>query len=795
MPDNRATKTETEADLEARVRSAIKIAFPWLPDGAIKHQIKFIVKFGHKNIEVDSRKGRNEAKLDILLEKDSVPFAILELKRPGIALTSKDGAQGLSYARLLEPAAPLVVITNGTDVTFLETHTGKPWLPTGKIAEEFKELVSKASLVAASDLRHAIDTLMGTSPIVWMAAVRTVSTDCIEELTASWEQPALPFTRDFLSPRSATVALIHRLKSGARMLVLEGPPLAGKSNVLRELHMSLLDDPAAAVLFLEAGTRHGAMQTLADALRRSLNWPVTAEEARNWLVRVSNFGSARLVLAFDGLQASDGASLKEIEDLSSATFGSSLSIVVAMDDTVSQRLMKAPNGRALSPIGRRAEVVVVGQLLDSEFSAARELLSQRRVFMMAGSEWAPEYRNPWVLRAMGSYAKYILKDLPGNKAVTLPPLLGLQLLNIIRKRFKGEAELRRRFRGLARAIVADNETGKRPADLVFQLLETGLVRRNAALAELEHNDLQWLIDYGFIRPEMHDIEGAIVLVRFPELLASELSYFLSEKILSRATVDPVVAADWLAGAASNLPLGELVAAQAIIDVSANGGELLPGIIQRLVDTPPSLQEMRPGHKYALSGWDGEKIEMHVEADNKGFLVIHGVRHAIDLEHEAPLIKNTTPWTILSHLATVPFEVVVDREPERYDPMLMLEIGTCPILLRSNGWGENIQMIPTADFSGISVPHHHAGVVEPITLAILNYLSQAGEENVVDWLAAASNSNSIALLTRVQTALHALISLQTHKRSLWAIKQLQEVIIPALPGAIAAATKLLDDHSS
>ena len=149
-------------------------------------------------------KSRADARLDILLEKDGKPLAVMELKRPRIKLTADDGAQGLSYARLVQPPAPIVVVTNGTDVRILETSTGNPWKPATATEDAFKDLITQASRVAGVDIRHAIDTLMGTAPNVWMQAVRLVSTETIEELTASWDEPALPFAADFLTPRAAT---------------------------------------------------------------------------------------------------------------------------------------------------------------------------------------------------------------------------------------------------------------------------------------------------------------------------------------------------------------------------------------------------------------------------------------------------------------------------------------------------------------------------------------------------------------------------------------------------------------
>lgn len=794
MSDKRVTTRETEADLEARVRAAIKVAFPWLPDGAIKHQIKFVFKFGRKSIEVDSSKLRNEAKLDILLEMDNVPLAVLELKRPGIALTSDDGAQGMSYARLVDPPAPLVVVTNGTEVTFYETHTGKLWEPEEKSDKAFKALVTQASRVAGADLRHAIDTLMGTSPEVWMAAVRVVSIENIEELTASWDKPALPFIKNFLAPRGATAQLIRRLDAGVKILVLEGPPLAGKSNVLRELQLRSQSSETTAVLFVEAGTGHGAMQALADSLGRSLDWPVTTQEARDWLRRVSNAEGARLVLAFDGLQISDLASLKEIEDLSSSAFGPSLSVVVTMDETVSHRLRTTPNGRASSPLGRRSEVVAVSQLLDNEFSAARKLLSRHGVFMMTGAEMAPEYRQPWVLRAMGSYAEDALKNQPNEKALTLPPMLGLTLLELIRKRFKGDPDLRRRFRGLARAVVTDAQDASRPPDLVLQLFETGIVRRQTVLTELESSDLDWLVDYGYVRPAMHDVAGPTILVRFPELLASEIAYVLADELSSRAQKDAKAAAAWIAGAASNLPLGEVVVAQAILDASGRPNGLPVAVISYLVHTPPSEETIEVGKTYAMMLPDGDTVDINFDADNKGFLVIDGVRHEIELSDQEAVYKDMAPWMILSHAASVPFEVEFEEGPERQDPVLLLQVGSCPIPLRASRGAEQMRLIPTVDFAGVSVLHHSAGIVEPITLGILNYLSQEDEE-VDEWIDNATASGSIALLSRIHTALHVLAAFQTHSRSAWADAKIDTVVAPKLSEAIEAAAGSEEDTAA
>ncbi|MBE1183208.1 hypothetical protein, partial [Escherichia coli] len=73
-----------------------------------------------------------------------------------------------------------------------------------------------------------------------------------------------------------------------------------------------------------------------------------------------------------------------------------------------------------------------------------------------------------------------------------------------RKRFAHDHELRRMFRGLARSMIADAQDQSRPPEIVLQQLELGIIRRDALKTDLEPNDLQWLIDHGFVRPGMHD---------------------------------------------------------------------------------------------------------------------------------------------------------------------------------------------------------------------------------------------------------------------------------------------------
>ncbi|WP_456763170.1 hypothetical protein [Bradyrhizobium sp. USDA 4011] len=56
----------------------------------------------------------------MLVRWNETPLAVLELKRKGSALTEADVEQGLSYASVIRPRFPLVVVTNGDETRILE---------------------------------------------------------------------------------------------------------------------------------------------------------------------------------------------------------------------------------------------------------------------------------------------------------------------------------------------------------------------------------------------------------------------------------------------------------------------------------------------------------------------------------------------------------------------------------------------------------------------------------------------------------------------------------------------------
>jgi len=340
------TLTATEQQFEADIRAATLRVFPWLPASGISHQTTFSFTFGHATITVDGLpKTSAHARADVLVSLRGSPLAMLELKRPGSGLTAEDEKQGLSYARVIYPSPPLVVVTDGTDTRILETHTGKPWKPATPSEETLERLFANSAAGAAANLKAAIGQLMGSDPDIWMQAVRETTRKAIAERSSDWNDRLSPFVEGFLLPRRVAkvseVLLAHR----QRLVMIEGAPLSGKSNALREVAALTATRTDLAVLYLDADAGLNLYESLASVLSDALEWPITADEARYWVRNLSRADGPALVLAIDNMGADCHDLRKDIEAVTSNQFGQGLLVLLAVDDAVASRLTKTRNGR------------------------------------------------------------------------------------------------------------------------------------------------------------------------------------------------------------------------------------------------------------------------------------------------------------------------------------------------------------------------------------------------------------------------------------------------------------------
>nr|WP_281422410.1 type I restriction endonuclease [Rhizobium leguminosarum] len=531
--------------------------------GSIKHQIEFTIRLGHATITVKGRESWiKRGRADILLVLNDKPLAIMELKRSNISLTHEDGKQGLSYARLLPVMAPFVVVTNGNQTRIIETFSGQPLRAESPDAESFEALLDSAGKVAAGDRDDAISTLMGTDPQIWTSAVAAASSMAVEELTDTADGPRRPFG-PLKIQRSATRQLAEALRD-SRLVLVSGPPLVGKTNVLEQL-IRFMDLGVAGGLLLECGASE-IFRKIADLLSDALDWPLDPEAARNWVRQISRAGGPALVLAIDRLDPEDRDDVRMIEDLMSSRFGNGLRIAAGLDEDATRRAMTSSDGRRESVIGRHAAIVEVDDLTDAEYVAAQNALAELNMAIMDGGGHSPDLRRPWLLQAMAT------------RVATLE-------------------------------------------------------------SKLSTSDIDWLIRNGYLTPSITDENTPVLNVTLPELLASELARHLATELATRVEGDPVDAAEWLAGAASNFLFGDIIAAQAFLDLSAGNRTAPLALFEALANMRPFREPTHAGQH--LSTWVNGvgSVDLRPQEDGSTIVTINGEDHVVDTEGDPGEVKH------------------------------------------------------------------------------------------------------------------------------------------------------------
>ncbi|MFN2397906.1 MAG: hypothetical protein ABR543_04580 [Gemmatimonadaceae bacterium] len=119
--DPTAPGVRTEADADARVVMPYLASIGIQPD-QVRAQRTFAVKLGRNMIHSVGAQRTRTGRLDYLVvTADQRPLFVVELKPQGEELTDDDRDQGISYARLVHPIAPLVLVTNTLETRLYDT--------------------------------------------------------------------------------------------------------------------------------------------------------------------------------------------------------------------------------------------------------------------------------------------------------------------------------------------------------------------------------------------------------------------------------------------------------------------------------------------------------------------------------------------------------------------------------------------------------------------------------------------------------------------------------------------------
>jgi hypothetical protein len=266
---------------------------------------------------------------------------------------------------------------------------------------------------------------------------------------------------------------------------------------------------------------------------------------------------------------------------------------------------------------------------------------------------------------------------------------------------------------------------------------------------------------------------------------------MAQQVVTRARSSVKGAANWLSKAAANLPFGDIVSAQTLVD-SALKEEAIPfNVVSELMEREPHEERPKDGDQ-ALTHIPGVGIlNLTFRAQGISTRMPLGEERlfAFDTEQdEAIMYADVHGWLILSHLAGIPFAALNKKngELQRADPFILLEVGKCPFVLRRPAAELRMNEIPTHEIPEHgSIVCHKVGIIEPITLSIFNFLRRE-EEYAEHWVKEAASSGNVFLLARLNIALLELTQGAEPALAAFAVKALTDLVGPALSASILSS---------
>jgi hypothetical protein len=697
-----------EATLEARVTAEIQKHFPSIARLHITHQKYLTLRFGHRtDIKLDALKQvQATGRLDVLLSFDEKPLAILELKAPGEPLTDDDRDQGLSYAKALTSQAPLVIVSNGEDAQFFQTHDGKEWNPSSKDDEAVRALFSHALSCAADERNEAIRLLLGKQPHIWTSLFRNYTESALIQLEGKVDDYSRPLTREFIIKRSIAHKIGDLLIKKEQLLVVVGPPLSGKTNVLAQICRAVEFGELIPIFIDAVNTSYGIFQHIANQFTRELYVQVQTSEIRQWLFHSIQSIPGQLVIIIDGWTSNVTGTLKEdIDELINFIHpGQSLSVLLSMDDNAFTEAKTISGRSTCSAIGRNAKVIQLNPLDDNEFeSACKVLYDNFSACFHHGAQYNQDFRIPRFLRLIASALSHSEKNFTeDNSQVKYIPSVTSFLIFESWRQFIVDPEIEDIFQALAKAYILDKVYRHDDPSLTLTSHGKGHIVQATAEEVLGRDKLSILKSQSHVGIVRGPHGKVLVLPKIPEFLAAAAAFIIADDCLSIYREKGFENAySMLVEESDHFPHGDLVGARALLEISKRERKLAHDFIFKLLADEPEQSRLAEGSRVLMYFEDVGEINVHF---GKGT--------------NERVTGNIHPWQILSQLssfAALAYEGSLDPLLTVFAtigsyPQILIRPSPCPF---EQTTGYHVHEIPGHG----SVLCHQTGIIETITYAM------------------------------------------------------------------------------
>jgi hypothetical protein len=694
----------TEADVEVRIRQAIELVLPALAAGRITHQKTFSVRLGHKAIRINGTKTDIiRGRLDILIELDGKPLAVLEIKKPGEPLDERVTKQGLSYARTLDndTLPPLVITTNGQDSNFFRTWDGSRWEAQTRDEHALQSLFTQAAEASGEDIDKAVQHLLETVPSAWLQAIRNFTAKEIENLTGDLLDISKPVAKGFNIPRKAMIHVGELLLRGVKKIAIQGDPFSGKTNLLVNLCSQKHYNDFCYLYVDLAGSSEGIFDRIASIFTSEFFRTIGTAQVKTWIAhQLSRPNTTPLVVLIDGLDSSALISFRpDLDTLARHAEQGRLALVFSGHEDVVRALSVVGGTNQRTITGRNLEPVRLGILDTDEWKAATQILLTN---FKAGFEvCAPmvyELRLPRLLRLLASTVS--TKETAADGMVArLWSVCGPHWFGRFWDDFSTK-EVRDGFRRMAEGLLAEIETSREPTAALRSRM-TGALSVEIVESIIAHEHRRWLLDHGFLQFIFQPNGARYYLPKIPELLVAATAQIISEQTIAKFGDEGAsAAASLLMSKTQELPYNGITCALALIFVSHTRGDIVSAIVPFLLRSPPDTIAIKPGAKLAVLRADGTAADLDFTSLTE------------EVIGTATMSSNMHPWLALSYLM-----VHHDDVSQRLETIREIGSSATPI----TGLEQSPQLMRPFEESsfpgGIHLLHGASALLEPITPVI------------------------------------------------------------------------------
>lgn len=741
-----------EATLEARLNEELKKLFPMLDSLNITHQKSFTIRLGHNIIVNGYEKANAGGRLDVLVSYKNKHLAIIELKSPDIELDSQDVEQGISYARLLTPMPPLVIISNGRDIKYYKSFDKQIWNPKNIDEEAIKSLFDYGLYCAEAEHDEAIKILIGQQPYIWKDILSNYTREILKEFEGDIGDFTSPIATEFIIEREETNHIYEKIMDNP-LVTLIGAPLSGKTNIAYQI--CNLKKSNLVPVYINSTTNYGILQKIANKFSQNLFKQMSVENVRHWLINsFRNKTDDRLVIVIDNLSLSIGDNIwQEIYELIDININNEFCILLIMDEFCFKKISNV-NGRPTRNCISKSCIEKIESVSDEEFeNVQQEFLKKMKACFHKGAFYNLEYRNPRLLRLLAANVKKtgILSKDTDDTVVFMPSITTFDTLIEIWNNFVIDIEMQTDMRFLVKAFLEDESIRNSDAALSIMSFGRGAITLETAESILSNDRIKRLSNQGFIQRFNLNGGKAYVLPKFTEALSAAAAFYVAEKIEKLYKENKGQDAyKYLISVVPAFPYGELVGAMAIFEAYKKEPDILTFIINKLLEDEPQIEKIKLEGKYLAYFDDLGEVEIPGE--------------------EGTTFSNWYPWLILSHIASMPLG---DDNGNR-DIQLN-------IFSRVGSFEDILMRVDNIPFNKIKGYHVHnvencnvicgkIGIIEPITLAMQRGFYEMPEEMIrlCNW---AKEYGNHSLLMRLNNAAYS-----THNCTDQIVKNCSDVAI-------------------